>query len=181
MAYTHYWSFLHHSSFPLSISTSNGLQHFLLITLYFIIFTSHGLTDCRSWLCFYLHLQWTPLHSAEVIKYLIYTSYELHQLLIIATLFIITSFNLHLHLPWTSTISPYNSVCNNLHLSWTTRQQKANYVWISTSHGLLYTVQKRCMFETPPPIDSPTLSRRFYIMNLHLQCLLRTSPIVGYW
>ena len=149
-----------------------------------MISTSHGLPHRRSWLCLNLHLPWTPIRSAVVIKqkYFIYTSYGLHPLLIIAPSFIIISFNLHL--PWTSTISPYNSVCYNLHLSWNTGQQKANYVWIFTSQGLLYTVQKLYMYESPPPTNSRKMSRRFYIVNLHLEWrhmdYLLSPPLMDY-
>ena len=112
--FTHCWLLINHSSYLFSLHfqwTSKSLY----ITLYVMISTSHGLPHRRSWLYLNPHLPWTPVHSAEVKKCLICTSYGLHPFLIIATSFIITSFNLHL--PWTSTISPFNSVCYNLHLS----------------------------------------------------------------
>ena len=142
------------TSFNLHLPWTSKSLH---ITLCVMISTSHGLPHHRSWLCLNLYLPWTPVHSAEAIKCFIYTSYGLHPFLIIATSFIITSFNLHL--PWTTTISPYNSVCYDLHLSWTT------------------TLQKRIVFEYRPPMDSWSLCRSYTILNLHL---LWTSPIVDH-
>ena len=110
------------------------------------------------------------------------TSYGLHPLLITATSFIITSFNLHLQ--WTSTISPHNSVCYNLHLSWTTRRQKADYIWISTSHGPPYYGHKVIYIDSTPLTTSYGLFTLLIIVtssiniswNLHLPWTSTVSP-----
>ena len=183
MDFTHCWSLLHHSSLSLSISTSHGLLQSLHITLYVTISTSHEIPDSRkltmfesspprdfctvfrSYKCLNIHHLQTPVKCPEGFIYWIYTWND-----VIWTIFYLHfSWTTILHLPWTSTISPFNSVCYNLRLSWTTRLQKFVYVCIFTSLGLLYTVKKLCMFESPPPVDYHTLSRWFYILNLHLK------------
>ena len=93
------------------------------------------------------------------------TSYGLHPLLIIAISFILASFNLHL--PWTSTISPHNSVCYNLHLSWTIRRRKADYIWISTSQGPPYYGKKVIYIESTPPTTSSGFLRLLIIRAGH--------------
>ena len=108
---------------------------------------------------FNLHLSWTvqpwenvdvwfstshgPPYYGQKVRYVESTppttSYGLLTLLIIVTSSINISWNLHL--PWTSTVSRHNSVFfDDLHLSWTTTLLKADYIWISTFHGLLYTL-----------------------------------------
>ena len=52
------------------------------------------------------------------------------------------------------------------------------YIIISTSHGLS-GCKKLLMYESPPPMDSCTLSKRNYIKNLHL--LRPPTDLDHYW
>ena len=145
--------------------TSYGLHPLLIIAISFILasFNLHlpwtSTISPHNSVCYNLHLSWTtrrqkadyiwistshgtPYYGHKVI-YIESTppttSYELLTLLIIVTSSINISWNLHL--PWTSTVSRHNSVFfDDLHLSWTTTLLKADYIWISTFHGLLYTL-----------------------------------------
>ena len=164
MDFTHCWSLLHHSSLSLSISTSHGLLQSLHITLYEIIFTSHGLPDSRKIITFESP---TPMDSCTLSK---------------------RNYIINLHLLWPPTdldhywsslhhpqIYPWISISHGLPQS----QHITLYVIISTFHGLPH-IRKLCVCESPPPIDSHTLSRSYNYWIFTSNDLLWTSTIVDH-
>ena len=164
MDFTHCWSLLHHWSLPPSISTSHGLTQSLHITLYVIISTSHGLPGCKKLLIFESP---PPMDSCTLSK---------------------RNYIINLHLLWPPTdldhywsslhhpqIYPWISISHGLPQS----QHITLYVIISASHGLPH-IRKLCVFESPPPIDSHTLSRSFNYWIFTSNDLLWTSTIVDH-